>query len=406
MNTSENHTVGIVNDIEQKLIAARTRLILDQPFLGALVLRLPLQEANDSWCATIATDARSFFYNSSFIASLSLGETQFVLAHEALHCGLSHFARREHRDRRRWDIACDYAVNQMLIEDGLEPNHGALLENAYQGMTAEEIYPLIPQDTHEESQDRHLYDDSHTPCEHESDRRQECETKQRDLDSKTLAGVPPPLTPSERDRLNTQWQQRLAGAAQQALQSGKMNSNIARLIHRLAYSTVPWRTLLARFMSSANRVDYNLMRPSQRRTGDVFQPSLYAPQTNMVVALDTSGSIIDEELNGFVTEVNAIKGLVNARISLLACDDELDQRGPWIYEPHESMSLPSTLNGSGGTNFTPVFDWIDQQAFVPDLLIYLTDARGRFPNTPPRIETLWLVKGAAEVPWGQRIQLN
>ena len=83
--------------IETKLAAARTRLILDKPFLGALVLRLPMQAARPDWCPTTATDARAFFYNPEYIASLSMEQTQFMLAHEALHCALSHFARRSSR---------------------------------------------------------------------------------------------------------------------------------------------------------------------------------------------------------------------------------------------------------------------------------------------------------------------
>jgi hypothetical protein len=51
------------DDIEDKLVAARTWLIIDKPFLGALVLRLPLVEADPQWCHTTATDARSFYYN-------------------------------------------------------------------------------------------------------------------------------------------------------------------------------------------------------------------------------------------------------------------------------------------------------------------------------------------------------
>jgi hypothetical protein len=42
-------------DIETKLAAARTRLILDKPFLGALVLRLPLVAADPKWCQTTST---------------------------------------------------------------------------------------------------------------------------------------------------------------------------------------------------------------------------------------------------------------------------------------------------------------------------------------------------------------
>ena len=109
------------------MAAARTRLILDKPFLGALVLRLPLEPADPDWCPTTATDARKFYFNPSYVEALSLDETQFVLAHEALHCALSHFARRQHRVRHRWDLACDFAINPLLVDDGLKAPPGSLL---------------------------------------------------------------------------------------------------------------------------------------------------------------------------------------------------------------------------------------------------------------------------------------
>ena len=80
-------------DAETKLAAARTRLILDKPFLGALVLRLPVKEGNPGWCRTTATDAKTFYFNRAYIDRLSLSQTEFILAHEALHCALQHFAR-------------------------------------------------------------------------------------------------------------------------------------------------------------------------------------------------------------------------------------------------------------------------------------------------------------------------
>jgi len=185
-----------------------------------------------------------------------------------------------------------------------------------------------------------------------------------------------------------------------------MTGSVARLVERFLRSSVPWRNVLARYMSSFARVDYNLTRPTQRREGDAIMPSLHAKQISVVVALDTSGSVEDEELTEFTSEVNAIKGLVNARITLLACDAELDKNGPWVFEAWEPLILPETFNGCGGTDFSPVFQWIDQQNHHPDLVIYFTDGKGRFPARPTRAETLWLIKGSAKVPWGQRIQLN
>ena len=133
----------MAGDVKKKLAAARACLILEKPFLGALVLRLPMVAANPDWCPTSATDARSIYYNRQYIDRLSRSQVQFVLAHEALHCALSHFARREHRDRHRWDVACDFAVNPLLLQDDLEAPPGALFERTFDGMTAEEIYRCI-----------------------------------------------------------------------------------------------------------------------------------------------------------------------------------------------------------------------------------------------------------------------
>ncbi|HEX9181461.1 MAG TPA: hypothetical protein VF859_13765, partial [Burkholderiales bacterium] len=147
-----------LKQIEARLAAARTRLILEQPFIGALVMHLPLRAADRRWCDTIATDARTIHYNPDYIAGLDLRQTQFVLAHEALHCALAHFARRSHRVKRRWDVACDYAVNLLLADEGLKPPPGALLNTAWRGLAAEDIYPLIAADTGERPLDLHAFD--------------------------------------------------------------------------------------------------------------------------------------------------------------------------------------------------------------------------------------------------------
>ena len=106
-------------DIETKLATARTRLILDKPFLGALVLRLPMLAADAKWCETTFSDGKNFYYNRDYIDALDAEQTQFALSHEALHCALSHFHRRGHRIKLRWQLACDYAINPLLINDGL-----------------------------------------------------------------------------------------------------------------------------------------------------------------------------------------------------------------------------------------------------------------------------------------------
>ena len=404
--------------IEIKLSAARTKLILDKPFLGALVLRLPMEEGDPKWCPTTATDARKFYFNPDYIDALSSEHLQFVLAHEALHCALSHFARRGHREQKRWDMACDLAVNDLLVKDGLTPPPGALVDMGFDGMTAEEIYPSL-QDEFEEPMDRHLYD-KQDDADHD---QQEVQGKQQQptpdqppreggtgggerKEKGGLGGAPAPLTPDERETLNTQWQQRLAGAAQIAMQAGKMGGAMARLIDHLLQPQLPWRNLLAHYVSNIARDDYSYARPSTRRGDPAVYPSLRSAQIHVTVVLDTSGSITAEELNTFMAEIDAIKAQMRARIVLHACDTQLAADGPWLFEPWEEASLPRQFTGGGGTDFGPVFHWQAQQEQMPDLLIYFTDAEGEFPAQEPMFPVLWLVLGKGVVPWGRRVQLN
>jgi len=412
--------------IEDKLAAARTRLILEKPFLGALVLRLPLEVADPKWCRTTATDVRKFYYNPEYVQALNSDETQFVLAHEALHCALSHFSRRQHRLKHRWDIACDYAINPLLIKDGLTPPPGTLFEDKFEGMTAEEIYPCLDDTTDEQQTlDQHLYDpdpsDDGTQNQArggQNDRQtQSTQSRERgdrpDEDSHGKqsptdgsAPRPPPLSAGEREALSVQWQQRLAGAAQQAMQAGKLGGAMARMVDFLLQPQLPWRMLLARYMTAVARDDYSYTRPSTRRGDPAIYPSLRSAQINLIIALDISGSVSEREIGEFLAEIDAIKGQIRARITLHACDVRLVNDGPWIFEPWEDLECPRHFEGGGGTDFKPVFEWVQWLDQTPDLLVYFTDAQGDFPTCQPEFPVLWLVKGKTEVPWGQRVQLN
>ena len=428
--------------IENKLTAARTKLILDKPFLGALVLRLPLQAADPAWCVTTGTDARKFYYNPDFIDSLKPAETQFILAHEALHCALSHFARREHRVKHRWDLACDYAINPILIEEGLTPPPGILLLKSYQGMSAEEIYPLIADNDMSETLDQHLYDkedqfadggqdSSDNPLDNDNQGNIPPEPEQKSTQEQSGGGSsgdqekdpegsgqqefdensggseapPPPLDQAEAEELSIQWQQRMAGAAQQAQQAGKLSGVMKRLVDRLLQPDLPWRMLLARYMTALARDDYSYTRPSTRRGDPAIFPTLKSAEINVLVALDVSGSVSDKELNQCLSEINAIKGQMRARITLIACDSDIVEGFPQVFEPWEEVTLPDSILGGGTTDFRPVFNWISQQDKQPNTIVYFTDALGQFP-TEPNYPVVWLIKGKGEVPWGQRVQLN
>jgi len=397
------------DEIETKLSAARTRLVLDNPFLGTLVLQLPLSAVEADWCPTTATDAKKFYYNPKYIEQLSLKQTQFILSHEALHCALSHFSRRGHREKPRWDIACDFAVNGILISDGLIPPMGALHNLVFDDLSAEEIYPSIESNNDEKTIDNHVYDEEKSPS--NSTSQNQSNEGSNNSDEHTFVNPnkkapPPSLDPAEQESLSVLWQRRTATAAQQAKMAGKLSEAMSRIVDHLLQPNIPWQQLLAQYMTMFARDDYSYTRPSNRRDESIIFPSLRSSQINIVIALDTSGSISNKEIQTFASEVDAIKGQIRARLTLVACDTELTKGSPWYFEPWDFFKMPLKISGGRSTNFEPVFNWIDQQDIQPDLLIYFTDGHGKFPPLQPAHPVIWLIKGKANVPWGQRIQLN
>lgn len=378
-----------VGSLHQKLLAARTHLILDRPFLGALAMRLPLNAVQAPWCTRTHTDGRAIYYNPVYVDALNFEQTQFTLSAQALHCALLHFARRGTREQERWDRACAFAVNQILFEEGLQPPYDAWLDKKYLGMTAEEIYPLLES----------------APAPHEASAEDGTEDQGTEPDSGNPS-QPETLAGAALEALEQQWQQRMAGAAQQARHSDRLGPGLARLVDLSLQPVLPWRAVLARYLNARARDDYSYARPSNRRGSPAIFPSRRSAQLDLVVAVDVSGSIDADEFGEFVTEVDSLKSQVRARVTLLACDSKLTDASPWIFEAWDTCELPPTIAGGGATDFRPVFDWVDDQDQAPDLVVYFTDAAGSFPESPPQYPTLWLVKGPRAVPFGERIQLN
>ena len=130
--------------VADQITRARTALVLDQPFVGVLALRLRLVE--DERIPTAAVDGKHIIYNPTFIAKLSPGETRTLLAHEVFHCVYDHIGRRGARNPRKYNQAGDYVINATLKDAGFDEIKGWLFNPAYAGMSSDEVYNLLPDD--------------------------------------------------------------------------------------------------------------------------------------------------------------------------------------------------------------------------------------------------------------------
>ena len=74
-----------------ELEADRVRLLMDQPFVGAFLIRQNLVPVVDCRCETAATDGQNIFVDPVFYLNLKPGERRFLLAHEVWHTVFLHF---------------------------------------------------------------------------------------------------------------------------------------------------------------------------------------------------------------------------------------------------------------------------------------------------------------------------
>ena len=104
-------------DEQTKVSRSITRLVISHPFFGSMALSLKIEA--DEEISTMCTDGKFIKWNHDFVANMSEEETTGVMAHEVMHVGMKHNLRRGDRDPERWNIACDYVINPILIVEVL-----------------------------------------------------------------------------------------------------------------------------------------------------------------------------------------------------------------------------------------------------------------------------------------------
>jgi len=135
----------------------------------------------------------------------------------------------------------------------------------------------------------------------------------------------------------------------------------------------------------------------------VALPSVYGEELQIAVAVDTSASVDEETLGRFLIELEGIMQLFpHYTIELIECDAKIQH----VQTLTPTEPLVATLHGGGGTDFRPVFTYLEEAGAGWKFLIYFTDGEGRFPDTIPAIDTLWVLSQACEVPFGERIMIE
>lgn len=383
----------------EKLITARIGLLLRAPFFGNLATRMNLVNG-DAWLPTAATDGRRFYYNSQFVNSLPLKQLEFLVGHEVLHAVYDHMGRRGNRDPKLWNIADDYCVNWDLVEQKIgDKIPSALYDQKYKGMSAEEVYDDLYENADKINIDQLMKQllDEHLDGEGDEDGEG---NDGEDKDKSGHSNGRPKLSEEEKKEIRDEIKEAVMAAAT-AVGAGNLPGGVKRMIKDLIDPVLDWRELLQQQIESTIKSDFSWSRPSRRSWHmDAVMPAMKpGTQIDVVIGIDTSGSITDNDLRVFLSEIKGIMEVYDEyKITVMGWDTAVHNVGTFTSDNLEDIA---TFNpgGGGGTDPHCVWEYLVENSIEPKKLIMFTDFCF-FGWSPQEVEvycdTVWIIKGNKE----------
>ena len=367
-------TTKTSREIEDLLVKARVSMLIKAPFFGSLATRLRFIDAT-KWCPTLATDGKNFYYNRDFVDALAQrnGELEYGIGHEVLHCVYDHMDKTMlgNRDRRLANIAQDYVINLDLTE----ANIGKKIELVeichdyqYRGKTWMEVYDELFDQAKKEGRVQYVQSfDMHL----DGDEGQGQGQQNGDNDG---TDGPIQYTDEEREQIRQDIQSATMQAAK-AAGSGNLPSGVKRLLSDLLNPQLDWRELLAMQIQSVVKSDYTWMTPSRKgMDAGMYLPGMDRETTiDVAIAIDTSGSISEDMLRDFLSEVKGIMDQYTDFELKLWCFDTA-VHNPVRITPDISHELTEyNIQGGGGTEFDCNWDYMKEQGIAPKKFIMFTD---------------------------------
>ena len=376
-------------ELESILSLLRTRLSTRTPFLGSLILFA--ETISTDTISTAATNGRQILINPEFFERLPLEQQEAVLLHEVLHAALLHVPRGTGRDAKRWNIAADIVVNGILTREGFDLPRDSVRVQRLERFSVEEVYDLL---------ETSPWDKKNFPL------------GSPDLLSKPEGDHEHVLTPGSLGREQTRateahWRNAIEQASVMAetLFQGSLPASLQRELQTLKGGQLNWRHYLWRYLV---RTPIDFRDFDRRFVGRrIYLETLEDETVSVAVAVDTSGSINNEQIHVFLSEVQSILlAYPHLNCQLYYADAAL--HGPYGLTAYASLPTPV---GGGGTDFRPFFTKLTQEnsPWATTIAVYLTDGYGRFPFQPPPFPVLWVVtpggRDSAQFPFGETVRL-
>lgn len=365
---------------KQKISRSKARLLVEYPLFGAIASKLELVVNDD--IESFKSNGVRLEYNTDYLHGLGEGEIEFVLANGAMHASLSYKSRQNQRSSWLWQLSTDYAVNDMLVQNGMKIPPRAHYDERFSGMYAEEIYALLKEEI--------LRDD----LEYEPDSYEDIQNDQASRQNQ-----------EPHDALEEELFFEFAKAKlEDAVIGGDLPAGMDRFFDTTSGTGIDWREELKSAIDRFHRDNYALVPPSKKLLyTDIYLPSCKSERFKFAVAIDSSGSVDDDMLNEFLGELGFLMlGVQNYEIELIVCDDRIRSRK--IF--YSGDILEAELKGGGATDFRPVFELLQSEGDSIGLLLYFTDMDGIFPDEAPNYDVKWVSKKEQDIPFGSLIVLQ
>ena len=358
----------------ERLTMGRVRLLLNKPFFGNLATRLvPVPTYK---LPTAGTDGRRFYYNPAFLKHLSDNEVLFLCGHEVLHCVFDHFGRREGRNPALYNMAGDYVINIILVDEGVGDmitTVPILLDYKYRGWTSEEVYDDLEQNCEQpqSSLDFHFDMDSDGDGDATEGEEGNGGNVQQDLEDEFGGGK---LSEAEKKALKDELKEAIIEAANQA-GAGNCPAGIERMIKEWTEPKMDWRSVLRAQVESSLKDDYTFMRPSRKShsTNCILPGMDTAERVEVSCAIDLSGSIGQQQANDFLSEV---KGILDQyedfKLDVWCFDTEVYNHKTFTPDNGDEIEQYQ-LQGGGGTDFECNWKFMKENEIEPKQFVMFTD---------------------------------
>jgi len=415
---------------------SRDTLLVNLRFLDAAIHQLIIQPADE--LDTIATDGQYFFFNTWHILNNFQRQMEAITRdylHVIFHCIFQHLFINKLVCQSCWDLACDIAVENAINDIGIQSLDTARqskqmqvitqLKSSLRLMTAEKIYRYyLDKKTSEEelvNLRQNFYADNHTLWYVRPEKKGS--TGERDQESTEVEpiqrskgwGQSKHSRPTQ--ELIDLWKQ-ISERAQVDIETaskkwGDLGGGLHQGLNQLNREKYNYASFLKRFSvlgeaMQVNDEEFDLIFYTYGlklyENMPLIEPLEYKEVKRIkefVVAIDTSGSVSGQVVQAFVQKTyNILKQTENffsrVNIHIIQCDAEI-QEDYKITNPEEFDKYVQSmqLRGFGGTDFRPVFTYVDDLIKKREFenlrgLIYFTDGFGIYPTKKPLYDTAFV----------------